>query len=229
MDGPRAARSRSARAPARSTSAATSRPAIPRYGAAPSGVPHPEGRTLRVDDDHRHAVRREHRQRPRPPAREQGVPGPDQSAGVRRVRVETGIAMNLSRVPDASRLEVEGGERRPPLVTTERTGRRRDGMEASLVARRECVPHAHRRERRQRCVGGRLPVPAHHASIPTAARDFGQPRRRQAIDSLTVSRPGAGETRECRGRRPSRRARPRAHRPRVAGATATGARPRGTP
>ena len=46
--------------------------------AAPSRVGHAERRPLRIDDDQRHAVGGEDRQRPRSPAGEQGVPRADQ-------------------------------------------------------------------------------------------------------------------------------------------------------
>ena len=68
------------RAPARSTSAVTSRPAMPRT-AAPSRVRHSERRPLGIGDDQRHAVGGEHRQGPRALPRDQRIAGAAEPPG----------------------------------------------------------------------------------------------------------------------------------------------------
>jgi hypothetical protein len=139
----------------------------PAHGPAPPRMRHAERRTLGVGDDERHAVGGEDRQRPPPLPREEGIPGADQSPSIQRVRVEADVAMDLPRVPDVSRLEAKGGEGWPRPVTPEGSGGRRNGVEAPLMARREGVSDAGRRERRQHGVRRRFPVPAHHRSIST--------------------------------------------------------------
>ena len=164
---------------------------------APSRGPAP-----RVDDDQRHAVGGEDRQRRarRRVNRASPVPTRPPAPAASASRQTSPWTCRAYLTLGGSSRGPQGG---PPSPTPERPGRRRDGVEAPLLARRERVPQADLLEGRERGVRGRLPVPADHGSIPPPAP---APRARRGggeEGSLTVSRPAAGGTRGCRDRRHS--------------------------